>query len=130
MDAKRTQTTPERPGLVAGMLVIAKNLLALIANRIELATLELSQIGNKLITFLVLFAMAAIALWFAVAFWTALLVYLAWDAWGWKILAGLGLLFTIVTAALAWYACALLRRSDLSLPMTMAELRKDRDALL
>ena len=112
------------------MLAIVKNLLGLIANRIELASLELSEIGVHLIKFLVLFGLAAIALWFALAFWTVLLVFLAWDAWGWKILAVLGAFFTVVTAFIAWRAYALLRQERLGLPLTMAELRKDRDALL
>jgi uncharacterized membrane protein YqjE len=130
MDAKRAHNNPEPPGLIAGMLGIARNLLALMVNRIELASLELSEIGGKIVKLLVLFTLAAIALWFAVAFWTALLVFLAWDAWGWKILVVLGIFFTIVTLALGWYVRALLRKDNLSLPMTMAELRKDRDALL
>lgn len=112
------------------MLGIVKNLIGLIANRIELASLEFSEIGVSLVRFLVLFTLAAITLWFALAFWTVLLVFLAWDSWGWKILAGLGLFFTLVSSALGWYAYALLRKGKLSLPLTMAELRKDRDALL
>jgi uncharacterized membrane protein YqjE len=130
MEPKHAQTHAPAPGLIAGMLGIARNFLGLIANRIELASLELSEIGANLIKFLVLFTMAAIALWFALAFWTALLIFLAWDSWGWKILAVLGSVFTIVTIGLGWYACQVVRQGKLSLPMTMAELRKDRDALL
>lgn len=118
------------PGLIAGLLNTAKNLLALVLNRIELASLELSGIGGNLLKFLVLFMLAAIALWFAVAFWTVLLVFLAWDLWGWKILMAFGGFFTVVCAVIAWYAHAFLRQGKLSLPATMAELRKDRDALL
>lgn len=130
MEHKHAQSEPANPGLVGGMLSIAKNLLGLVINRIELASLELSEISDNLIRFLVLFALAAIALWFAVAFWTVLLVFLAWDSWGWKILAVLGAFFTLATVGIALYARAGLRRGKLSLPTTMAELRKDRDALL
>lgn len=130
MESKRAQPASAPPGLIAGILGIARNLLGLIANRIELVMLELSEIGGNLIKFLVLFTLAAIALWFAVAFWSGLLVVLLWDAWGWKILALLGVCFMAVSAALGWYAYVLLRQGKLSLPMTIAELRKDRDALL
>jgi len=124
------QPSSSPPGLTAGLLGIARNLLGLIINRIELASLELSEIGGNVIRFLVLFTLAAIALWFAVAFWTVLVVFLAWDSWGWKILIAFGLFFTVATVAIALYARSILRQGKLSLPTTMAELRKDRDALL
>jgi len=130
MDHKQEHAAPANPGLTAGLLGIARNLLGLIINRIELASLELSEIGGNLIKFLTLFTLAAIALWFAVAFWTALVVYLAWDSWGWKVLIAFGVFFTVVTAAIIGYAYTILRQGKLSLPATMAELRKDRDALL
>ncbi|WP_034296323.1 phage holin family protein [Herbaspirillum sp. RV1423] len=130
MEHKHAQAEQANPGLIAGLLGITRNLLGLIINRIELASLELSEIGGNLVRFLVLFTLAAIALWFAVAFWAVLLVFLAWDSWGWKIFLVLGAFFTIATAAIAWYARSLLQQGKLSLPATMAELRKDRDALL
>ncbi|MFL9924159.1 phage holin family protein [Herbaspirillum lusitanum] len=121
---------PTNPGLVAGLLGIAKNLLGLIISRIELASLEMSEIGVNVIRFLVIFMLGAIALWFAVAFWSVLVVFLAWEAWGWKILLAFGLFFTLATLGLAWYARYILTEGKLSLRTTMTELRKDRDALL
>lgn len=118
------------PGLTAGLLGLAKNLLGLIISRIELASLEMSEIGANLIRFAVIFVLAAVALWFAIAFWTVLIVFLAWATWGWKILALLGFLFSAATVGLVWYARSVLRQGKLSLPQTMAELRRDRDALL
>ncbi|TWC69657.1 phage holin family protein [Herbaspirillum sp. SJZ099] len=121
---------PATPGLTAGLLGLAKNLLGLIISRIELASLEMSEIGANLVRFAVIFVLAAIALWFAVAFWSVLLVMLAWDTWGWKILALLGAIFTALTVGLVLYARSVLLQGKLSLPATMSELRKDRDALL
>ncbi len=118
------------PGLTAGLLGLAKNLLGLIISRIELASLEMSEIGAHLVRLAVIFVLAAVALWFAIAFWSVLIVLLAWATWGWKILALLGLLFTAAAVGLAWYARAVLRQGKLSLPQTMSELRRDRDALL
>ncbi|OWY28084.1 phage holin family protein [Herbaspirillum robiniae] len=121
---------PANPGLTAGLLGLAKNLLGLIISRIELASLEMSEIGAHLVRFAVIFVLAAVALWFAVAFWSVLIVLLAWDTWGWKILALLGFVFSAATVALVFYARSVLMQGKLSLPATMAELRKDRDALL
>jgi uncharacterized membrane protein YqjE len=121
---------PGNPGLTAGLLGLTKNLLGLILSRIELASLEMSEIGVNLVRLAVVFALATVALWFAVAFWSVLVVMLAWDSWGWRILALLGALFTAATVGLVLYARATLTQGKLSLPATMAELRKDQDALL
>ena len=118
------------PGLTAGLLGLAKNLLGLIISRIELASLEMSEIGANLLRFAVIFLLAAVGLWFAIAFWSVLIVMLAWDAWGWKILALLGAFFTAATVGLVWYARSVLQQGKLSLPQTMTELRTARDALL
>ena len=130
MDANNAATSSSSPGLITGVLTIFRNLLGLVINRIELASLELSELSGKLLRCLILFSLAAICLWFAVAFWSVLLVFLAWDSWGWKILAVLAAFFTIAMLAFAWYAYAIVKQGQLSLPATMAELRKDRDALL
>ena len=130
MEHKNPQSESGNPGLVSGLLGITRNLLGLIINRIELASLEFSEIGVNLVRFVVMFSLAIVALWFAVAFWTVLLVFLAWESWGWKILFLFGALFTAIAGILAWQARALLQKEKLALPATMAELRKDRDALL
>ncbi|MDY7577015.1 phage holin family protein [Herbaspirillum sp. RTI4] len=128
METKTSSTA--HPGLIAGLLSLAKNMLGLIINRIELAGLELSGIGVNMLKFMVVFMLAITALWFAVAFWSIMIVLLAWDAWGWKILMLFAVLFSVGTVALAVYARAMLKNGRLALPATMAELRKDRDALL
>lgn len=117
-------------GLVGGALSLAKNLLGLIISRLELAALEFSEIGGNLLKIVILFALALTAGWFAVAYWSVLIVLLAWDSWGWKILLLMALVFTVLTIGLALYARAVLRQGKIALPQTMAELRKDRDALL
>lgn len=117
-------------GLIGGAFGLAKNLLGLVISRLELAALEFSEIGGNLLKIAVLFALALTAGWFAVAYWSVLIVLLAWDSWGWKILLLMALVFTVLTIALALYVRAFLRQGKIALPDTMAELRKDRDALL
>ncbi|MFJ2988085.1 phage holin family protein [Collimonas sp. NPDC087041] len=118
------------PGLVSGLVGTAKNMFALVISRIELAALEFSEIGTHLLRLMLASALSIVALWFALAFWCALIVVLAWDALGWKILLILAALFTIVAIGCGVYVRSVLRQGRLGLPVTMAELRKDRDAIL
>lgn len=118
------------PGLLDGLRGVAANLLALFVSRIELAALELSEARAHALKLLLIFALAMIAVCFALFYWSALAVYLAWQSLGWKILVIVAAVFTLLAAGLLRYARTLLARGKLSLPATLSELRKDRDALL
>jgi uncharacterized membrane protein YqjE len=130
MDHQQTGSTEQNPGLTAGLAGIAKNMFGLLVNRIELAALELSEIRGNLAKLLLISVLGIVALWFAVASWTALVVLLAWETWGWKILLLIAALFTVAAVAIFLYLKAMLSRDTLSMPATLAELRNDRDALL
>lgn len=119
-----------RGGLAAGLAGLGKNLFGLLVSRVELAAFELGEIRAHLFKLLLLFGIGVVVVWFAVAYWTALIVVLAWDSWGWKILLLLAAVFTLLAAGLLRYARSLLSTNKLSMPATMAELRNDRDALL
>lgn len=118
------------PGLLAGIAGAAKSGLALLHNRLELAALEAGEVRDNLLRVMLIGAAGLIVLLFALGFWTALIVVLAWDAMGWKILLLMAALYSLLTLALLFHLRSLLTRDKLSLPATMAELRKDRDALL
>ena len=124
------QSAPHQPGLVSGMVGIAKNMFALIISRIELAALEFTEIGSHIVKLLLVFSLGILALLFALAFWSGLVVVLAWDALGWKILLILAALFSVVAIAMGLYVRIILRQGRIGLPQTMHELRQDRDALL
>jgi uncharacterized membrane protein YqjE len=117
-------------GLIAGLAGLSKNMLGLLISRIELASLELGEIRSNLARLVMTAALGAIAAWFAVACWTALAVVIAWESWGWKILLLLAALYTLLGIGILLYAKSMLREDRLSMPATLAELRKDRDALL
>jgi len=121
---------PAPPGLIASLGAVTRNAFGLILSRVELAAVELADVRNHALRLLVVFALAAMACWFAIAYGTATIVYLAWDALGWKILLIMTAVFGFVTLALGWYAMAMIRQGKLSLPATMAELKSDRDMLL
>lgn len=125
-----TSTAVHGPGLVAGVTGLAKNVFGLVVSRVELAALELSEVRNHVMALLAVFALAVICGWFAVAYGTAVIVALAWDSMGWRILLVLFLVFAAITAALGFKARTMLREGKLAFPETMNELKNDRDMLL
>lgn len=120
---------PLRPGILAGAITMARNLLGLVLCRAELVALELADVRAALLKLAVLFAVGAITVFFALACWTGLIVLLAWESLGWKILAIVALVHTFAAVLIGFYVRAMIRDGRLSLPLTMAELRNDRDAL-
>ncbi len=130
MEPQQSGAPDSAPRLVTGLAGLAKNLFGLLLNRVELAGLELSEVRANFLKLAMVFALGIILVWFAVACWTALVVVLAWDTLGWKILAIIGALFTGLAAWVFSYARAIVDEGKLSMPATMSELRNDRDALL
>jgi uncharacterized membrane protein YqjE len=122
--------TSHGPGLIGSLAGVARNTFGLLLSRLELASIELSEVRNHLLQLIVVAALALVAGLFAVAFGSMTVVMLAWDALGWKILLIMMLFFLIVAVALAMTARGMLRQNKISLPATMAELKADRDMLL
>jgi uncharacterized membrane protein YqjE len=77
-----------------------------------------------------LFALAVVFAFFAIGCWLALLVYLSWDALGWKILLIVAAACTAIVLAIVAYVMSMICKGGLSMPATMQELRNDQDALL
>jgi uncharacterized membrane protein YqjE len=125
-----TTATVHGPGLMGGLTGLAKNIFGLVVSRVELAALELSEVRNHVLALLAVFALAVICSWFAIAYGTAMIVALTWEAMGWKILLIMFLVFVAITAALAFKAMAMLKEGKLAFPETMNELKNDRDMLL
>jgi uncharacterized membrane protein YqjE len=130
MDAHQTNSSSANPGLIGNLAGIAKNLFGLAVNRVELAALELGEVRDNLARLLLVGALGLVAVWFAIACWTALAVALMWDAMGWKSLLLVAAVYTLLALGILLYVRVMIRRGKLSLPATMAELRSDRDALL
>jgi uncharacterized membrane protein YqjE len=119
-----------QPGLIAGFGGLARNMFALLVSRIELAALELGEVRDNLFRLLLIGALGVVALCFALACWTALVIALAWDVLGWKILLIVAVAYTFFAAVILLRAQALLSQNKLSMPATLAELRSDREALM
>lgn len=114
--------------MAKGWKGLLADLSALFRLRIELAALELAEARASLLKALAIVMVAALAIWFAVAFWSVLLVFLAWPALKWKILLIMAALFTVGGLAALYRASIILRRIDF-LASTRAEVRKDLDIL-
>lgn len=120
----------ERPGLIAGLAGIASNMFGLLVSRIELAAFELGEVRDNLARLLFIGALGMVAVLFALGCWTALIVVLAWDAMGWKILLLVAIVYSLLAIGILRHARSYLEQGKLTLPSTMAELRKDRDTLM
>jgi uncharacterized membrane protein YqjE len=127
---EKTETVVQVPGLMGGVTALAKNLLGLVVSRVELAAVELSEVRNHLIELVAIFALAVMAIWFAVAYGTATIVAAAWDTMGWKILLVMFAVFAVITVVLVMKGLALLKQGKLAFPETMKELKNDREMLL
>ena len=123
MEQQTPRSSDFRPGLVSGAVNLAKNMFGLFMSRIELAALELAEVRANALKLVALFVLGAIVAWFALAYWSALIVYLSWPTLGWKILLILAIIFTAVAVGILLYVQSLLREGKLSMPATMAELR-------
>jgi uncharacterized membrane protein YqjE len=127
---EKAETIVHGPGLMGSVTGLAKNLAGLLATRIELAAVELSEVRNHAIELVAIFAGAVLAVWFAIAYGTATIVALAWASMGWKILLVMFAVFAVITAVLVFKGLAMLREGKLALKETMKELKQDREMLL
>lgn len=129
MERQTTRSQNADAGLMGGVAGLIRNAFGLLMSRIELAALELAEIRANAARLAVLFALAVIVAWFAVAYWSALIVYLSWPSLGWKILLIMALVATVVTIGIFLYIQAQIKQGLFSMPATMEELRNDHDAL-
>jgi len=130
MNAPDPQAAASGSGLLASLGNFLGSVSALLGNRAELAAIELGELRDNLIRLVAVGVLGMFALLFACACWTVLVVVLGWEALGWKILLLVALAWTLGAILLLRQVRALLAPGKLSLPLTLAELRKDRDVLL
>jgi len=91
--------------------------------------LELGAARNAVFRVLLLAALAVLAAAFALLSVSAMIVALAWDALGWRILLLLCLAYLVLAVAMLLKARNIILSGQIGLPMTLAELQKDREAL-
>ncbi len=117
-------------GVLSRLSTLARSASGLLRARVALATLELADARDALFALLFIGALAVVAAGLGLFFLSLLVVALAWDALGWRIL----LILAACYVALGWWlwrrAQTLLTEGRIGLPLTLSELKKDREALL
>jgi uncharacterized membrane protein YqjE len=120
---------PPDGGLASNAATLIESLLRLIGVRFSMAILELAEARDTLVRVLLLGAVALIAAVFALLSVSGMVVVLAWAALGWRIFLLLFLFYLLLTIALLLKARSLIVSGKIGLPVTLAELKKDRVAI-
>lgn len=121
---------PPGGGLASSVGAMIASLLKLIGVRLSMAVMELADARDAVLRVLLLGALAVLAAAFALLSLSAMIVALAWDAMGWRILLILFLAYLLLAMGMLWKARSIIVSGQIGLPTTLAELQKDRAALL
>ena len=121
---------PPGGGLASNVGTMITSVLKLIGVRLSMAVMELADARDAVLRVLLLGALAVLAAAFALLSLSAMIVALAWDAMGWRILLILFLAYLLLAIGMLWKARSIIASGQIGLPTTLAELEKDRAALL
>jgi len=121
---------PSGGGLASTAGAVLSSVLKLIGVRLSMAVLGLGAARNAVFRVLLLAALAVLAAAFALLSVSAMIVAHKWDALGWRILLVLFLAYLLLSIAMLWRARNIVLSGQIGLPMTLAELKKDREALV
>ena len=121
---------PHGSGLASNVGTLIASVLKLIGVRLSMAVMELADARDAVLRVLLLGALAVLAAAFALLSLSAMIVALAWDAMGWRILLILFLAYLLLAIGMLWKARSIIASGQIGLPTTLAELEKDRAALL
>jgi uncharacterized membrane protein YqjE len=121
---------PPGGGLASNVGTMFASVLKLIGVRLSMAVMELADARDAVLRVLLLGALAVLAAAFALLSLSAMIVALAWDAMGWRILLILFLAYLLLAVGMLWKARSIIASGQIGLPTTLAELEKDRAALL
>lgn len=121
---------PPGGGLASNASSMIASVLKLIGVRLSMAVMELADARDAVLRVLLLGALAVLAAAFALLSLSAMIVALAWDAMGWRILLILFLAYLLLALGMLWTARSIIASGQIGLPTTLAELQKDRAALL
>jgi uncharacterized membrane protein YqjE len=121
---------PPASGLASNIGTMITSVLKLIGVRLSMAVMELADARDAVLRVLLLGALAVLAAAFALLSLSAMIIALAWDAMGWRILLILFLAYLLLTLGMLWKARSIIASGQIGFPTTLAELEKDRAALL
>ena len=110
-------------------MTVIKSALRLAGVRFSMATIELAEARDTFLRVVLLGMLALITLVFALLSLSGLIVVLAWETLGWRILMILFLAYLLLTLVVLWRARGVIATGKLGLPVTFAEMKKDRAVL-
>jgi uncharacterized membrane protein YqjE len=125
-----TSAEPPASGLASSVGTMITSVLKLVGVRLSMAVMELADARDAVLRVLLLGALAVLAAAFALLSLSAMIIALAWDAMGWRILLILFLAYLLLTLGMLWKARSIIASGQIGFPTTLAELEKDRAALL
>jgi len=117
---------PERNGVRDSLARFGGTLLNALDTRVQLAALEFAEERERARQRVVLLLTLAIAVAFGLLAVQTLLVVVTWDELGWRILALLTALWTVIAALAGWRLSASMTRESRPFSATLDELHRDR----
>lgn len=120
---------PPNDGLASNAMTVIKSVLKLAGVRFSMATVEFADARDAFLRVLLLGVFALLALGFAFLSVSGVIVVLAWEALGWRILMILFFAYLLLTMILLWRARGIIASGKIGLPVTLTEMKKDRAAL-
>jgi uncharacterized membrane protein YqjE len=120
---------PPNDGLASNAMTFIKSVLKLAGVRFSMATVEFADARDAFLRVLLLGVFALLALGFALLSISGVIVVLAWEALGWRILMILFFVYLLLTMILLWRARGIIASGKIGLPVTLTEMKKDRAAL-
>ena len=120
---------PPNDGLASNAMTFIKSVLKLAGVRFSMATVEFADARDAFLRVLLLGVFALLASAFAFLSISGVIVVLAWEALGWRILMILFFAYLLLTMILLWRARGIIASGKIGLPVTLTEMKKDRAAL-
>ncbi len=120
---------PPGAGLASSAATFIGSVLKLARVRFSMAIMEFSDARDAFLRVLLFGAVALIASAFALLSLSVMIVALAWDALGWRIFLILFLGYLMLAIGMLWTARSIIASGQIGVPVTLAELKKDRAAL-
>lgn len=122
-------TRSSGPGVLSSAGGLAGSLLKLVGVRFSYAMLEMADARDALLRVFLLGAAALAASLLALISLSALLVLVFWETLGWATLLILVVVYAALAALLLQRAARIVAEGQIGLPVTLAELQKDRAAI-
>jgi uncharacterized membrane protein YqjE len=117
---------PPYGGLASNAAAILDGVLKLLGVRFCMAIMEFADARAAFFQVLLLGAGALLASIFALLGISGMIVVLAWEALGWRIFLILFFAYLLLTIYLLWKVRNIIASGKVGLPLTLAELKKDR----